>query len=71
MNIGLTLSYLLPLPPTRLPGEVGTNFSEGWTEGGVEEEEQWFSPSSETTMGSTPGCLTLLRCSDAASLVGL
>ena len=67
MNIGLTLSYLLPLPPTCL---VGTNFSEGWREGGVEEEEQWFSPS-ETTMGSTPGCLTLLRCSDAASLMGL
>ena len=37
----------------------------------MEEEEQQFPPSSETTSWSAPGGLILLRCSDAASLMGL
>ena len=37
----------------------------------MEEEEQQFPPSSETTSWSAPGGLILLRCSDAACLMGL
>lgn len=56
-----------PAPPLLAPTSQGA----GGREGGMEEEGQLFPPSLETMVWSTPGCLTLIRHSAAASLMGL